>query len=237
MPEIRIGAHRGAMCHATENTLAAFEKAVEFGTYRIELDVRRTADGVLILMHDETVDRTTNGTGKVAELDYAAIQKLRGSDGATVPTFSETLEFARDTVRLLVEVKDSAAVDDIVVSIKLAGLCDRCTVSCFDEGVLKRVKELEPRIETAWFHLKPGPLDVARLVNEFGVGLVIFWPAGADPEQIKACRAAGLDARTGFRDDLSYEEIERLGHELIGHGMNELACGRPDWIGRLIASA
>ena len=60
MKKILIGAHRGAMCHAPENSLAAFEKAIDFGTYRIECDIRQTKDGHLVMMHDASVDRTTD---------------------------------------------------------------------------------------------------------------------------------------------------------------------------------
>lgn len=235
MASVRVGAHRGAMCHAPENTLAAFCKAVEFGTWRIELDVRRTRDGALVLLHDETVDRTTNGSGRLADLDYEEVRRLRCDGGEPLPTLSEALEYARGRVRLLVEIKDSAAVDDVALSIRAAGLWDHCTISCFDEAVLRRVKALEPRLETAWFHLSPGDLDLARIVGEVGVGLLIVWPAAADADQIRAARAAGLDVRAGFPDHLTYEETAALAGRLVAMGVNELSCGRPDWIARIVA--
>ena len=76
MSTLRIGAHRGAMVYAPENTLAAFERAIEQGTYRVEFDLRRTRDGHLVVIHDATVERTTNGSGLVAEMDLAELQKL-----------------------------------------------------------------------------------------------------------------------------------------------------------------
>ena len=76
------------MCHAIENTVAAFEKAIEFGTYRIEFDVQRTRDGEIILMHDLTVDRTTNGSGAVAEMTLAQLRQLSMDGGATIPTLT-----------------------------------------------------------------------------------------------------------------------------------------------------
>src|SRR2546423_13072452 len=91
---IIVIAHRGANKFAPENTLAAFRKAIELGCDYVELDVRRTRDGALILMHDRTVDRTTNGTGQVSELTLSQIRSLDAGSkagaqwkGERVPTF------------------------------------------------------------------------------------------------------------------------------------------------------
>lgn len=226
---VRVGAHRGAMGYAPENTLAAFERAVACGTWRIELDVRRTRDGVLVLLHDETVTRTTGAAGRLADLPYATVRTLRAGD-QRLPTLSETLEFARDRVRLLVEIKDHAAVDDIVTVIRAAGLVDHCCVSCFDAGVLRRAKELCGDLETAWFHLRPGPLDPAALVADLGVHLLIIWPPAAEVGQLAAAKAAGLEIRTGLPDHLTREQTTAEVHRLVDLGVDELACGRPDWI-------
>lgn len=99
---LMIAAHRGQWRAAPENSLAAIARAVEVGAEVVEIDVRRTKDGALVLMHDDTVDRTTDGTGKVADLTLAEIQDLHlkvGLGGAQaavtdhrVPTFTETME-------------------------------------------------------------------------------------------------------------------------------------------------
>ncbi|MBI2302117.1 MAG: hypothetical protein HYU66_24705 [Armatimonadetes bacterium] len=235
MSDVRIGAHRGAMCHAPENTLPAFETAVAMGTWRIELDVRRTRDGVLVLLHDDSVDRTTDGTGKLAEMDYDAVRRLRCPGAVPLPTFSETLEFARDRVRLLVEIKDSACVDEVTYSIRCAGLWETCTISCFDEAVLRRVKALEPRIDTAFFHLAQGDLNLRKVREELGCRLLIVWPPGADPAQVAAARAAGMDVRCGLGDNVSFEETAEVVRRMAAMGANEISCGRPDWIARIVA--
>ena len=76
MASLRIGAHRGAMAYAPENTLAAFEAAIAQGAYRIEFDIRRTRDGELVVIHDATVDRTTDGSGAVADMTLAEAQPV-----------------------------------------------------------------------------------------------------------------------------------------------------------------
>jgi glycerophosphoryl diester phosphodiesterase len=109
-------AHRGASARAPENTLAAFREAIRLGTDAIELDVQLSADGVPMVIHDDTVDRTTNGHGAVAAL---ASSKLRGLDagawfssrfrGERIPTLEEALECARGRCGLNIEIKDPPA--------------------------------------------------------------------------------------------------------------------------------
>ena len=228
-----IGAHRGAMAYAPENTLAAFRKAVEQGTWRIECDVRRTADKALVMLHDETLERTTDGFGPVASMNYADLSKL-SADGEPVPTLSETLEFARGTVKLLVEVKDFTAIDTIVTVIQAAGMTSQCTIACFDEWTLRRSRALCSSLATAWFHLKPGPLDPLRLVEAFGVTMVVVWPAAVEPRQIAHLKASGLHIRCGMPDNMTYEETAAKVAEYVGYGIDEISCGRPDWIARAL---
>src|SRR3954453_8427155 len=92
---IWISAHRGAKTVAPENTIAAYEAAVKAGADYIELDVRRTRDGKLVIMHDSTVDRTTNGHGAVADLTSEGIETLDAGQGQRVPTFREALLWAK----------------------------------------------------------------------------------------------------------------------------------------------
>ncbi len=91
-PRPLIIGHRGASAHAPENTLAAFKLAMEQGADGIELDVKRCASGEVVVMHDETVNRTTNGTGKVHELTLDQLRKLDAGDGECVPMLDEVLD-------------------------------------------------------------------------------------------------------------------------------------------------
>ena len=137
---LRVGAHRGAMCHAPENTVAAFEAAIATGVFRIECDVRMTSDGVLVLMHDDTVDRTTNGNGVLRQMSYSEVKSLRAITGAgggegsePVPTLAEALRCAKGKCRLLVELKDEDIAAAVVSEIERAGMISDCTISSFHE--------------------------------------------------------------------------------------------------------
>jgi len=87
--------HRGGRAYAPENTLAAFRNAIQMGSVWLEFDVQMTRDGVLVVMHDDTVDRTTNGHGAVADLTLDQIRSLDAGQGEKVPTFQEVLDLAK----------------------------------------------------------------------------------------------------------------------------------------------
>ena len=235
MSILRIGAHRGAMAHAPENTLAAFDKAIHFGTYRIEFDLRRSRDGHIVVIHDATVERTTDGAGVVRDMDLAQLQSLR-SDGEPIPSFAEAIDCMRGRARMLIELKDEDIAEQVVGQIEAAGVVDQCTISTFHEPSLQRVHELNADLEVAWFHVQAGPFDAAHVIGQYGVGLVIVWPAAARREQLADAREHGLEIRCGSRDDISYDETYARLCEFAELGVTEFSSGRPDWIGQMIAA-
>ena len=232
--QILVGAHRGAMGYEPENTLAAFDLAIRQGTYRIELDVRLTADAEVIVMHDETVDRTTDHSGKVAELTLSEVKRLRCAGKEPVPTLRETLELVRDRCRLLVEIKPAGIADQVVQVIRDAGMVEACTISAFDEPSLLRVRELEPALKTAYFQIRPQPFDAGDVIHRLGVWMLIGWRAAIDREMLADAHAHGMHVRCGFGDRMTFEESYALFRELVELGADEISCGRPDWIVKMI---
>lgn len=110
-------AHRGAAAEAPENSLEAFDLGMQLGAHAIELDVRRSADGILWVIHDATLDRTTDGTGTIAGLTRVEIEAARMSTGARVPELADVL--ARyPGVEITVDVKDPAAAPQVVALIR-----------------------------------------------------------------------------------------------------------------------
>jgi glycerophosphoryl diester phosphodiesterase len=195
-----VVAHRGASQAAPENTLGAFRLAVEAGADAIELDVHLTADGELAIVHDPTLDRTTDRTTTVATATMAAIREadagwafpgpandypFRGT-GMTVPALPDVLAWLPEGVGLAVEVKATAAADAVVAA--LAGSAVReaglVTVMSFLEDAIGRVRELSPEIPTGLL-LVPGDSFERGLkwVVEHGHPAVLPYDAdlGADP--------------------------------------------------------
>ncbi len=124
---IQVVAHRGSSSDRPENTIAAFQRAIEVGATAIEIDIRTTADGQLVLMHDASVDRTTNGTGKVNSLTWSELEKLDAGShldkkfkNARIPLFRDALTLCKDRIDLLLDLKETgseynrAVVDEIV---------------------------------------------------------------------------------------------------------------------------
>lgn len=111
--DIHVAAHRAAHNHAPENSIAAIDAAIELGVSVVELDVRATKDGVLVLMHDQKLDRTTNGKGKISEYTYAEIQQLYLRETANgkisqqrIPTFQEALKRCKGKVIIDIDYKE-----------------------------------------------------------------------------------------------------------------------------------
>ena len=234
MRSILVGAHRGAMCHAPENTLAAFEKAIEFGTYRIECDVRRTRDGELILMHDATVERTTAGVGVVRDMDLADIRKLKADGQAAIPTFKEALACAKGRAKILVELKEADTTEQVIEQIQAADMVDFCTISTFHEACLEQSRQLCPHLERAYFLTEPKAFKAQTVIDAFGIALLIVWPRAATPEYIADAKRQGLHVRCGFADTMCFEEMYEGFKRMVDMEVDEVSCGRPDWIVRMI---
>ena len=132
-------AHRGASGRFPENTLLAFQKALEQGADAIELDVRLTRDGIPAVIHDPTVDRTTDGTGMVGDLTLAAIRELNAGCGESIPTLAEVFEAIQGTP-FMVEIKETRAAQAVVDAIRAAGAGDRVLVASFESAPLGAVR-------------------------------------------------------------------------------------------------
>ncbi|MGA8113884.1 MAG: glycerophosphodiester phosphodiesterase family protein [Actinocatenispora sp.] len=211
---IRIIGHRGVMGVEPENTIRSFRRAEREGADDIELDLRLTADGHLVIMHDATVDRTTNGSGAVAELTLAEIRALDAGDGERVPTFAEVL--AAVDLPIQAEIKAPEAVDAFAATVLEHALTDRVVASSFRPEallavaaavpVLTRVlifsKEAEERVDKAvslgatWVAPSIAVLteDVMSRCTAAELN-VCAWPANT-PEQVRDALALGAHAVT-----------------------------------------
>ena len=210
-----VVAHRGASAVAPENTMEAFRLAAEAGADAIELDVHLTSDGELAVIHDPTLDRTTDRTTTVATAAMADIREadagwafpgpesdypFRGT-GLTVPTLPEVLAWLPAGVGLAVEIKADAAADAVVAALTGSPVRDagRVTAMSFVEAAIERVRELDPDLPTGLL-LVPGDSFERglRWVVEHGHAAVMpFDPdLGTDP-QANVALAAGWGALVG----------------------------------------
>ncbi len=134
-----VYAHRGASAELPENTLPAFARAMELGAFGVELDVHLTRDGIPVVIHDDTVDRTTDGVGAVADLDAVEVIRLDAGDGARVPLLDDVLDLFGDRLHLDIEVKAAAAADAVLKAISRRPAL-QFAVSSFDHDVLRHLR-------------------------------------------------------------------------------------------------
>lgn len=204
-----VVAHRGAAAKAPENTMEAFRLGVDAGADAIELDVHLTADGQLAVIHDETLDRTTDRTGAVAGLSMDAIREADagaafvGPDGdrpyagrgLAVPTLPEVLAWLPDEVGLVIEIKARAATDATVEAVRGHAVRDgkRLAMISFDEAAIEQVRALDPDIKTGYLLVPTQPIEPALVwATEHGHAGVHPWDGdlGIDPLPILAMAQA-----------------------------------------------
>lgn len=160
-----VMAHRGLSADAPENTLYAFSDAISVGADFIELDVQQTRDGVLVVMHDSNLKRTTGVNKDIWDVDYADIQNLDAGSwfdpayaNARIPTLEETLQFVDKRAKLNIEIKPTKPTkhgsdtleQDVAELITQYQYTDACYVTSFSYGSLKKVKEANPEIRTGY---------------------------------------------------------------------------------------
>lgn len=217
----KIWAHRGASAYAPENTLPAFELAIAQGADGVELDVQRTADGHLVVVHDETVDRTSNGTGKVVDLTLAELRRLDFGGGGRIPLLDEVLRLCAPTAMVVnVELKTSIELypgieQEAKEVVEAAGMGERVVYSSFNHYTLAGLRGqvvpeqlgllLADGIHEPWDYarrfgagaLHPGLhlLQLPGYVDRaHDVGLLVHVWTVNDPKHLALVAAAGVDA-------------------------------------------
>jgi len=199
--------HRGASGHAPENTLAAFSRAVELGARFIETDLQLSRDSRLVAMHDDTLDRTTNGRGPVNRLTLAELRELDAGSwfgpqfaGERIPTLEEILQFARETdVVFYLEIKSSSGAwgmeHTVVGALREAQEVVRPVVLSFDATTLAAVRRIEPTLMTGFLFQWPLEDAVERAIR---VGARQLAPHGdqVTPELVTAARRNNLQVVT-----------------------------------------
>jgi glycerophosphoryl diester phosphodiesterase len=189
---IRVVCHRGANAFVPENTLEAARMCFDQRFDVVELDVRTTADGELVVIHDATVDRTTDGMGAVSDMTLA---ELRGLDaggrfdrhfaGLQVPTLDEYLELAKGRGGLYVEIKDAdpAAVVD---AIEAKGMLDACFFWSFDVETVRKLRALSPAVKLMAVRSNYPTLAAAR--DDYQASVIQFHSGIDDLAEIETCR-------------------------------------------------
>jgi glycerophosphoryl diester phosphodiesterase len=238
----RVIAHRGYSGRAPENTLVAFREALELGVDAIECDVRRTLDGEIVLLHDATVDRTTDGSGEVAEMRFDDLRALDAGSwkherytGERVPTLSEAIAAIGSRATFIIEIKQTGIEDHVVELIRQEGAVHDVLIFAFDHAVAKRVRELEPRIPCAFLtggtedHSEDAARELIDLALTANASMLASHHGGVTGAVLRRVRAAGLTLCVWTIDD------PPTMRRWIDVGADWIGTNRPDLLIELLA--
>jgi glycerophosphoryl diester phosphodiesterase len=225
-------AHRGAAGLAPENTLISIQEAIHQGAKSIEVDVQRSADGVLVLMHDQTVNRTTDGTGKIGELTWSEISKLDAGGGFSsqfagepVPSLDSVLELIKEQdVTLVLEAKKPSLYPgierQIAEALQQSGLNKRTIVVSLAHGWLERFNEWAPDISTGYLWvacpLYAPRIPTARTLNVHWANVIL------DPTLVRRMHRQGYQLWVWTVNDV------RLMRLLIWLGVDAITTDHPE---------
>ena len=140
---MKIFGHRGASGTAPENTLQAFRSALAAGAAGVELDAQATADGAIVVIHDQDLSRTTSGRGSVREVTLSQLRALDAGAGEPVPTLDAVLAMLAGRMTIDIEIKQPG-IEHAVLAVLAGHPAATWFISCFDWDVLRRVKQIEP---------------------------------------------------------------------------------------------
>jgi glycerophosphoryl diester phosphodiesterase len=150
---LKIG-HRGARAYEPENTLSSFRRAVELGVDAVELDVRKTKDNEIVVIHNSDVNKTTDGSGSVNDLTLEQIKKLVTEKDEHIPTLEEVLDAVGKRVKVLVELKEPGLEEKVLELIRRKGLIGNVIIISFHEDVLRKIRELDDKVTLGLIYVR-----------------------------------------------------------------------------------
>ena len=195
-----IMGHRGAPADEPENTLGSFRRALAVGVAAVELDVQLTKDGRLAVIHDETLDRTTNGRGPVKNFTLAELKRLDAGRGEPIPSLEEVFDLVQGKAHLVVELKQPEAAGALRGFFQERRAFESATVISFWHPAVKALKEAEPRFNTGIL-MVGCPADPVGLARAADAGALVLHYAYVTPELAAAAHKSGLQVYVWNIDD------------------------------------
>lgn len=235
-----IAGHRGDRASAPENTIPAIQAALDSSMEFVELDLQQTLDGEAVVIHDETLERTTDGEGLVAERTWAELQQLDAGSwyadefaGTRIPHFDDFVDvFQISRKKALVELKgiwSVEALEPVVAEIYAAGVQDRLVLASFEVGTLHNLIDVAPSLPRVVLR-RELPADPVRLARYYGAAAVMTRLAEVRerPEVVEAMHAAGLGIM------LYTLNSEERWSEALSYGVDGIITDEPsaldDWL-------
>ena len=188
---MNIMGHRGASAYEPENTLRSIRLALKMGVAAVEVDVQLTKDGELAVIHDHTVDRTTNATGAVRDFTLAELQRLDAGKGEPVPSLADVVEAVAGRAHMVVEVKHPEAATAVLNFFQVRAIYDQAHIISFWHPLVKALKEAEPRLRTGVL-MVGCPADPVGLARAALAEVLVLQYRYVTRELVDLAHAAGL---------------------------------------------
>ena len=232
-----VTSHAACKGHAPENTLAGIEAALRLGADAIEIDVHCTSDGVPVLIHDEAVDRTTDGKGNVHEMTLDAVRALDAGarqfvpqfHGERVPLLADVIDLTKGKALLQIEIKQEGIEERIIDVVRDRDAIASCESHSFYPGVVERMRALEPRMAAA---LLSGGDRIVDWDEFFSFALSL----GAQGVSVHGTRATPERVRQGQLRSLTFMvwtvDEERHIRRVIKAGVDSICSNFPDVVRR-----
>jgi len=190
-----IGGHRGNPAEHPENTMRSFRSAIAAGCDLIECDIHQSSDGRLVVIHDHTLERTTNGAGLVKDHTAAELRKLDAGDGEKIPLLQEVIELALGKVGLVIEIKQLPALypgleDKLLNMLRQLGAVAECAVVSFNHEAIHQLRKREPALQLGILE-GARPMHPATLLRESGADVYSPHWGATDPQVVKEVHDAG----------------------------------------------
>ena len=190
-----LGGHRGNPAENPENTMRSFRSAIDVGCDLIECDVHLSADGRLVVIHDHTLERTTNGAGLVRDHSAAELRKLDAGDGEKIPLLQEVVELALGKVGLVIEIKQVPPLypgleEKLVNMLRQLGALSECAVVSFNHMAIHDLRKIEPSLQLGILE-GARPMHPAKLLREAGADVYSPHWGATDPQVVKEVHSAG----------------------------------------------
>jgi glycerophosphoryl diester phosphodiesterase len=219
-PALMVIAHRGASSYAPENTLAAFDLALQMEVRHIELDVDFTSDSHIVVIHDDTVDRTTNGSGPVTSHTLAALREFDAGSwfgaqfaGERIPTFDEVLARYKGRVHIHTEIKgrSPSLAQRTADLIRKHGMEGQVTITSFQKVRLEEMRAYAPELPMGWLVREVSDAIIAQALA-MGVTQLCPLASAVTPELVRRLHAEGFVARAwGVTTEALMQQVVQAG--------------------------
>lgn len=221
LSRILVIAHRGASAYEPENTLRAIKRAIDLGADMIEVDVRATRDGHIVVIHDATVDRTTNGKGYVKDMTLKELKRLDAGLGERIPTLQEVISLVKGRAGLVIEVKVPGIEGEVLKMINEHKISDDVIITSFHHPTLLRIKNLNERIQTGII-IASRPVRPAQLALDAKSDSIFPKYTYLDSEMVEDAHKHGLTIYPWTVNDLEDAEL------LIKMEVDGIVTNKPD---------